>query len=193
MENINTLLYSMRAQGTEVILLISDELLNAAEERYGITFPKCLRDFYKWGMPIGENYPNWISEDEEEIARNKRMLEFPMNSMRSAVEDMNYWSGSWGERPADDDDALELALDELELLMKKNPPIPVMGHNYLISGENLEGDYKDYPVLSIFGDDIIFQADSFLSFFQRRFMLTELPEITEDMVEKAGAWKELVS
>lgn len=193
METINTLLYSMRAQGTEVILLISDELLDAAEARFGITFPKCLREFYKWGMPVNELYPNWISEDEDEINRIRRMLEFPMVSMLSAVEDIGFWKASWGERPEDEEEAMVIAREKLAELMVKNPPIPIMGHNYLISGENLEEDAKAYPVLSIFGDDIIYQADSFLSFLERRFMLAELPEVTEEMVDKAAAWKEYVS
>lgn len=193
MEDFNTLLYSMRANGTEVALLISDEMLDKAEARYGVCFPKCLRDFYKWGMPIGETYPNWLSEDEEEIKRIKRMIDFPWDSMRSAVEDMDYWNPIWGERPADDEAAMAIALDQLELLMRKNPPIPIMGHNYVISRQELDGALTDYPVLSIFGDDIIFQADSYLSFYQKRFMLAELPEITEEMVAKAEGWKDYVS
>ena len=77
------------------------------------------------------------------------------------MEHNAFWHPSWGQRPADTEQALSAARQHLSRAPKM---IPVWGHRYLPAGRGTYG----HPVLSIYQTDIIIYGTDLADYIDMR-------------------------
>lgn len=156
-------LEKLKESGFEILEGVTDEQLVAAEEVFGIYFPKALKDFYKQGMPVGHRFPNWTDLSEENVAQLKKKIAFPEMSVRNENED-NF-----------PEDAV--------------PLIPVYGHKYMALIPFME----DSPVISVYGLDIILCGRNLENFLEIQFLGKDSDSIWDDSVAIIPGWDTLMS
>lgn len=148
-----TLRMGLEATGVSTGEGLTEGELGAIESTWGFSFPPDLRVLLLEFVPLGGRFPDWRG-GEDAIAD---LLRFPLEGVLGDVSRGDYWHPSWGERPANDDDATtkaRFAMDEVPTL------IPISGHRYLASEPKFEGN----PVLSAVQTDIVVYASDLEDF-----------------------------
>jgi hypothetical protein len=156
--------------GTQWLQDFSDSEIDALEQHYDLKFPNDYRMFLQklhapdrpmYSVDFGENdrpvegecpsFYNWRASSEVPKA-----LEWLMETLVFDFLYGNFWLEDWGARPKDEQDAR----DKLQILLANAPKlIPVIGHRYLVPADVPQG----YLVISMYGSDTIYYADSLRS------------------------------
>ncbi len=158
----------------------TQEELNIAQGKYGLTFPPDLIAFFLERRPVlGWD---WRS-DEPEI---REMLKRPFEGLLFDVEHAGLWWPEWGDRPAH-------AHERAEILQKAvdNAPqlVPLVGHRYIPSEPSEAGN----PVFSIHQSDVIYYGVDLAHYFERELGASSRPiagpikhiRFWSDLVERA--------
>ena len=125
---------------------LSDQEIEAVEERFGVEFNGDQRAFLGEVLPLGRNWPDWRSGDPDVI---RAALDGPTSGVLFDVERNSFWPPSWGTRPVEMSDALALAAERLSSAVKL---VPVWGHRYTPQRSTA----GVYPVFSVVQTDVIY-------------------------------------
>lgn len=138
----------------------------AIETRYGFHFPSDLRAFLQAALPVSiakydvsSGFPNWRSDPEEQL---RWRLGFPLEGIEFDVEHNQFWLSSWGPRPADLREAIEIARQCVSSAPKL---IPVYSHRYIADEPRSAGN----PVMSVHQTDIIYYGQNLQDYFEQEF------------------------
>jgi hypothetical protein len=130
---------------------LTDAEFARIEQQFEFEFADDHRAFLAAGLPLvtapgrRNPWPDWRHGDPGVL---RERLDWPIEGALFDVEQNELWHPSWGDRPADADEALKAARRYLGRAPKM---IPVCGHRYLPAGRGTFG----HPVLSIYQTDII--------------------------------------
>jgi hypothetical protein len=134
---------------------LTEDELRAVEEAFGFAFPPDLRALLAEALPIGDGWPDWRQPHAHELIE---WFDTPAAAIEELVDD-GFWRESWGERPEDDDDAVE----EARRLVSLAPIlIPLFGNVFLPSRPVERGN----PLFA-FEEDGVIVAASDLDAFSR--------------------------
>ncbi|MHB9855924.1 hypothetical protein ACSYGO_42685 [Streptomyces krungchingensis] len=139
---------------------MSERELDGVEERWGFRFAPEHRTFLGAGLPTGgRGWPDWRDGDAEDLAER---LAWPVEGVLFDVECNDFWHEDWDPRPADVQDALEVARTHLAEV-----PVmaPVYSHRYLLADPDRTGT----PVLSMYQTDIIYYGVDLIDYFRNEF------------------------
>jgi len=164
---------------------LTDLEISRIETVYNILFPPDLREFYQCGLPVGQNFPNWRSESDENINLLKERLAWPLDGMLFDVEHNSFWHPLWGERPSDLEAAFHICREEFSRAPKL---IPIYSHRYISSQPQESGN----PIFSVYQTDIIYYGEDLESYFKVEFKDMEHSEIEYKAMKKIRFWSELV-
>jgi hypothetical protein len=149
---------TFKANSIRVESGLSEGELTAVEESFGFRFPPDLRELLARMLPAGDEFPDWRNHSRELLD----WLDEPIEAICDDVEDEAFWHSSWGERPADVDDAIEEARSRLT---RQPQLIPIFGHRFLPSSPVEQGN----PVFSVVGSDVTFCAGSLRELIREEF------------------------
>lgn len=136
---------------------LSDQEVEAVQDRLGFRFGPEHRDFLQEALPVGAGWPDWRRDEDADLLRR---LAWPVEGVVSHVRMGEFWPASWGPRPADESHAERVARDRLALLPSL---VPVYTHRYLVA----DAAYVPSPVFSVYGTDVIFYGDDLLDHVAR--------------------------
>jgi hypothetical protein len=143
------------------------------EAEFGFEFADDHRAFLAAGLPLSIPYddppgvfrshsapwPNWRDGDPKVL---REFLNWPVEGLLFDVEHNVYWDNSWGERPEELGQALEIARRNLADVPKL---VPLYGHRYLPAGRGTYG----HLVLSVWQTDIICYGADLSDYIEREF------------------------
>ena len=141
---------------------LSEEELTRIESRFRFTFPPDLRAMLSAALPVSPGFPNWRSEEPEEL---DRILDWPADGICFDITNSDFWFDGWGKRPLDTDEACELAREHIA-----DAPllVPIYGHRYIPDQPALAGN----PVFSVYQTEIICYGRDLPDFLEREFRAT---------------------
>jgi hypothetical protein len=136
--------------------------------------------YYTWEQP----WPDWRNATQEDLHYR---LQWPVDGVLFDVKNDVMWDPSWGERPTETDQALEIARRELARVPKL---IPVYGHRFLPAGRRTSG----HPVLSVHQTDIICYGTDLVDYIHREFGPASRTSAAEDWNPQATVpfWRDLI-
>lgn len=129
--------------------------LDDAQSRYDLRFPPDLIALLLDRRP-GEGY-DWATEND----RIREMLAYPFEMLSFDVEHGLWWP-EWGDRPANQDERLEVVRDALARAPRL---IPLIGHRFLPEEPAPAGN----PVFSMHGFDTIYYGATLEEYFDNEF------------------------
>lgn len=137
---------------------LSDHEIAGIEGELGVTLPPDFKVWLQAGVPASPWFPEW--RDVSGAAFQARMA-WPRKSVLQSLEEPALWFASWGARPADTAEAIELARHRIG----QSPVLlPVYGHRYLPAGPA-----AGYPVFSVYGTDVIYYGNDLADYFAAEF------------------------
>lgn len=142
---------------------LTEPELTAVEEKFGFEFADDHRAMLAEVLPTGSSWPDWRHGDESAL---RRSADWPVEGVLFDVENNAFWHKSWGERPSDDDAAVEEARAHLATVPRM---IPVYAHRCLPAGRGSFG----YPVLSMYQTDIIYYGCDLLDYVAHEFYVRD--------------------
>ncbi|KAL1824198.1 hypothetical protein ACET3Z_010976 [Daucus carota] len=136
---------------------LTDSEFSCIESTYGFTFPPDLRSILREGLPVDVGFPNWRSSSTQQL---QILVDLPVLNLCRQVSRREFWFDSWGIRPGDDDEAVDLAKG-----MLRNAPVlvPIYRHCYIPASPGLAGN----PVFYVHGGEIRVWSFDVSGFFQQ--------------------------
>lgn len=138
---------------------LTEAELVAVEERFGFEFADDHRALLAEVLPTGRGWPDWRAGDPETL---RDQVDWPVEGVLFDVVKNDFWHERWGERPADDNAAVEQAKAHLATVPRM---IPVFLHRCLPAGRGTFGN----PVLSMHQTDIIHYGVDLLDYVANEF------------------------
>ncbi|KAI3679141.1 hypothetical protein L2E82_51611 [Cichorium intybus] len=136
---------------------LTQQELSTIESSFNFAFPPDLRSILREGVPIGQGFPNWRSSSPQQL---DILINLPILGLCKEVCRQNFWHSRWGNRPENDDHAVELAK---EFLKKVPVLVPVYRNCYIPTIPCLAGN----PVFYIDGLDVRLWSYDVVGFFQQ--------------------------
>ncbi|MEV4019272.1 hypothetical protein AB0J35_53200 [Nonomuraea angiospora] len=166
---------------------LTDAEFARIEHEYGFDFADDHRAFLAAGLPVHEPreeepgtsyawerpWPDWRNGDPDELRQH---LNWPIDCLLQDVRH-GHWQPAWGERPDSGEAAVDLARSQLAGVPRM---VPVYGHRFLPAGHGTFG----HPVLSMWGNDIIYYGTDLLDYINQEFEEPR-PEHPEDWAPQA--------
>ncbi|XP_006346881.1 uncharacterized protein [Solanum tuberosum] len=136
---------------------LSDVEFSTIESNFSFTFPPDLRSILQEGLPIGPGFPNWRCSSQQQLEIIKNL---PILSLCKQVKKRNFWVEFWGNRPIDNDQAVDTANGFL-----KNAPVlvPIYQHFYIPCTPCLAGN----PVFYVHDGQVKLWCFDISGFFQQ--------------------------
>lgn len=131
--------------------------LSSIESSFNFSFPPDLRSILREGLPIGQFFPNWRSSSYQQL---DILINLPILGLCKEVYRRRFWHRRWGDRPVNDDEAVDLAKG----FLKKCPVlVPVYRNCYIPTSPCLSGN----PVFYVNGLDVKVCSYDVVGFFQQ--------------------------
>jgi hypothetical protein len=138
---------------------LTEAELAAAEERFGFEFADDHRALLTEVLPTGPTWPDWRAGDPETL---HKQVDWPVDGVLFDVLENGFWHERWGERPTNDNAAVEQAKAHLATVPRM---IPIFLHRCLPAGHGTFGN----PVLSMYQTDIIYYGLDLLDYVANEF------------------------
>lgn len=143
---------------------LSDQEVSRVQNRLGFTFGPEHRQFLQSAVPVGESWPDWRDDPEDEL---RARLDGPIDGVIFDVHTNDFWPASWGARPDGKDDREREALAHLARVPRL---VPVFSHRCLAS----DPQFAPSPVFSVHQTDVIFYGDNVLDYVAHEFRVPPL-------------------
>jgi hypothetical protein len=153
------LLDDLRERGVVVEDGLTEQETRDVECRFGFRFPPDLRALLQTGLPVGDCFPDWRNDDEDDL---RHRLTWPLDGIHFDIERNGFWLPEWGSRPDPLPEALRVAEQAVVVAPRL---IPVYSHRYIPAEPAQDGN----PVFSVYQTDIIVYGNDVLSYFAREF------------------------
>ncbi len=168
---------------------LSQKEIANAENAFSITFPKEIKEFLSYGLPVNDGFYNWrdcSKSNVEQVSRFQKRIDecfefdFDNNNLANSFKDD--FPKIKTER--------ELRNAILDYLHSSPKLIPFYGHRCFFNGMD------NMPIISFLqATDAIFYGSDFKNFIENQFLRKyeefELGEISEKFQE-TGIWKDII-
>lgn len=179
---------------------LTDAEFARVEADFGFEFADDHRAFLAAGLPLTipaddppgvirthrDPWPDWRAGDPEAL---RERLSWPVEGVLFDVENNAYWHESWGDRPQEPRQALDVARRHLAEAPKL---VPIYGHRFLPAGRGSHG----HLVLSVWQTDIICYGADLADYIGREFEPVDAhgPTATRDLppIPIVEFWRDLV-
>lgn len=155
----DSILNELRDQGFTIQPGLSLDELQRIEEQFGFLFPPDLSEFLQTGLPRGDGFPDWRSDDEATL---QRWLDLPKEGILFDIEFNHFWLPEWGPRPESLEEAKRVAT---ELIDHAPRLIPIYNHRMIPAEPHERGN----PVFSVHQADIIYYGIDLRDYFVHEF------------------------
>ncbi|KAI3704604.1 hypothetical protein L1987_74829 [Smallanthus sonchifolius] len=168
--------------------------LSTIESSFKFTFPPDLRAILHEGLPVGRGFPDWRSSSPQQL---DILINLPILGLCKEVLRRKFWYRGWGDRPKEDDEAVELARRFLKqspvlLPVYRNcyiPTVPCLSGNPIFYVHGLEVKLCSYDIIGLF-HQIEFKEGVVSG--MRLGHLLSAPAWAATEARKIGFWTELV-
>ena len=175
--DLDGVLDELDAAGVWLDPALTDEEIADVERRFAFTFCADHRALLALALPVGEGWPDWLSDDEEPL---RDALAWPVQGILDHVRSGDYWSASWGAPGADRESVARRFLADVPTM------VPVRGHRYLPAHPAPPG----VPVFSIYASDAIYYGADLADYLAREFLGHSSPVPTP--TARIPFWSDLV-
>ncbi len=162
---------------------LTDEEISIIENRYDISFPKSLKDFYKKGVPVSEGFVNWRDFSSENVEYIKNLIYSTFSDVSENAEDI-YWNDEWGDEPEDTEEIAKIIKEKLKSAPKL---IPIYSHRYVPMSTS-----DNPPVISVHEIDIIYYGADLFDYFNIEFGKKKQSDIDFENIQKIPFWTEIM-
>lgn len=179
----DVLIQKMKRQGIIFTEGLNDKEIIRIEQRFEISFPKELKNFYKRALPISEGFYNWRDRNEKNVQKIKDAMKMPVLGIIKGAEEIE-WCEAWGEEP---DDLKERKKIIVSMVSKAPKLIPIYSHRYMAAVE-----CEINPVFSIWGTDVIYYGKSLMDYLMIEFKLKKQEIFMNDEVNYIPFWSDVL-
>lgn len=157
----------LEKSGIELSDGLKESEIGKIEQIYEFKFPKSLRDFLSYTLPISVEFYNWRDFSDENIKEIKQAMNYVFEYLKNDPIDEifpneGYWNTQkWGPMPEDGSRKRAVVLEAAKIAPKI---IPVYSHRYMPCLK-----LPDPPVLSIHYTDVICYGENLYDYFLREF------------------------
>lgn len=149
---------------------LSDSEFATLESNFNFCFPPDLLSILQQGLPISPGFPNWRSSSAQQL---EILLNLPVLSLLRRVSKNKFWHASWGPKPQDASQALNIAR---KLLRDAPLLVPIYRHCYIPASPSLAGN----PVFYVDHDgDVRLLSYDIAGFFRQADFLSGNRELYE--------------
>ncbi|XP_073274921.1 uncharacterized protein [Primulina huaijiensis] len=151
------LIHRLLSSNIPVEVGLSDAEFSAVEASFHVTFPPDLRSVLREGLPVGPGFPNWRSSSKQQL---DILTNLPILEICREVSRNEFWLESWGDKPDDGDECVNLAKG----FLKKAPVlVPIYRHFYIPGTPCMAGN----PVFYVHRGDVKLWSFDIAGFFQQ--------------------------
>jgi hypothetical protein len=163
-----TILDKLKAMGYTIDAGLDDAEVHAVEKAFKAPLPPDLEILLRAGVIRKGAWqrdgvlPDWRSPDQEAVRYREYIEE---HTFRFDIENNNYWSEQFGEKPKDTEKAVQQAL----VVIRTWPPLfPIFSHRFIPSKPNKIGN----PILSVWqATDSVYYGANLLAYMNKEFKL----------------------
>lgn len=151
---------------------LTDTEIVSIQDTYNIRFTPAHRAFLQETLPLSiphddmpgivhthpDPWPDWRDGSFDDI---RAKLDWPLRTVISDIEDDKFWDESWGKKPEDREEVLNIAKEHL---VHVPTLLPVYGHRFVTQRED-----QGSEVLSIWGTDVICYGVDLADYIDREF------------------------
>lgn len=153
------------------------------EKKFGFTFGADHRALLRTALPLGDTWLNWRHATPAKI---RERLQAPVEGVVFDVLNNDFWTTSWGPRPADERAAERTAREHLARVPVL---IPLYDRRYLPAAPAPEGS----PVFSVHQTDVIIYGADLLDYVDVEFGDSEPPTTAPTNRPRLDFWSDLAS
>ena len=192
MENMKKIIKRLKLKGVRFEKGLSKEEFDKAEKAFNFRFPKEIKEFLSYGMPVGELFYNWRDFSEENIEKITAFQKEIEEAFLFDFEHNDFANDFKGKFPkAKNKKELEKCV--LDYLHSSPKLIPFYGHRCFFDGMD------DMPMISFWQPtDSPICGMNFVDFIELEFfnkhreISKEEDEKLEKKLQKTGIWKDIV-
>ena len=153
------------------------------EKKFGFAFGPDHRALLRTALPLGDTWLNWRHATPVKI---RERLQAPVEGVVFDVLNHDFWTASWGDRPADERAAEWIAREQLSRVPAL---IPLYDHRYLPAAPAPAGS----PVFSVHQTDVTVYATDLLEYVDIEFGDAEPPTTVPADRPHLDFWSDLAS
>ena len=157
-----------------------------AQDFYGITFPPDLQELLMAFTPISNLFYNWCDYSHHNVEIIKNQIAWPIEGILFDVENNDFWLKSWGKKPANINEKLQIARKYMEQVPKL---IPILSHRYISSYPN----ETQNPIYSVYQMDIIFYGKDIWDYFEVEFKKKKQQDIDFGKIKCVPFWHDIIT
>jgi len=172
----------LRAANVELALGLTTSEILAVEHHLGVSLPPDLSRFLRHALPVGANFPNWRDLGSQALAEQ---LAWPVKGILFDIENNAFWWASWGSRPSQLTEALELARERLSRVPKL---VPVFAHRYMPTKPAKAGN----PVLSVYQTNIVYYGSDLQRYLHAEFGALDHRDALLEPPRRVPFWSDLL-
>lgn len=167
----------------EVAEGLSEEEMEKIERMYEIKFPRSLREFLMYKLPISKGFYNWRDFSYKNIKFIKSRIKYPVKYIYKMAYEI-YWNDEWGSEPK----GKRKFVKEVRKRIKSAPEIiPVYEHRYMpITGKD------NPPIISIHGVDVIYYGRNLYDYLEREFGTVDMGDINNKGIDRVIFWSDIM-
>ncbi len=192
MNDMKKIIWRLKLRGFHFKKGLSNEEFDKIEKTYNFHFPKEIREFLSYGMPVGDYFHDWRDFSEENIKKIKGFQDSVEEAFLFDFEH-NDFANDFKDQFPEAKDEKELAKCVLEYLHKSPKLIPFYSHRCFFDGMD------DMPMVSFWQPtDSPICGINFVDFIEREFFnknretSKEEDDEIEKRVAKTGIWKDII-
>jgi hypothetical protein len=187
MNEFDKTIHDLKKLGVKIAHGLTTEELDKVETFYSIKFHPDHRKLIQTGLFVGNKGCDWRNFSEKNIAKIRKMLNWPLEGILFDIEHGNYWDAKLGQKPTDS----ALAKKIFITWYKQNVPqlIPIYSHRYMSSKPKKIGA----PVYSVYQTDIIYYGQNIFKYLTKEFKYSTEIEYPEWKKDDTPFWSEIVS
>lgn len=184
MNEYNELIKKMKKKGIKFEEGLKNEELLEIERMYKLIIPEEYKEFLSLALPISAGFYNWRDMSEENINHIKNAIVEPLEGLVFDVLNNQFWLDKYGERPDDNNLAIQILKENYENAPKL---VPIYKHRYIVALEE-----KKIQIISVMQSDIIYYGQNINEYFKYEFELAGKSEISYNYNNYIPFWSDII-
>ncbi len=149
----------LRAAGVELRGGLDRSEITSVQQEFGFEFNPDHAALLRAVLPTGDHWPDWRRDKREDL---RSRLEWPTDGVLFDVRCNSFWPASWGPRPAEVEEALDVARRRMALVPVL---VPVHSHRFMPAAPAPAMS----PVFSVYQTDVVYYGYNLLDYVSHEF------------------------